>query len=169
MIASPPAAFAGVPHVVVRTYAVGGSDRATIRAALDAAAPHDRNDGERVEALTHWRFTWRWTGTARRCDLEAARVRFAATVTLPRLVEVDALAPDVEADWARYRAALEAHEANHVRYAYGHRGEVLAAIRGARCATADAAAGAVVRRLVGHDIGYDRDTRHGATEGAVFP
>lgn len=167
-IAASVGALAGTPGITLRTYRVAGDTIAAIRASLDAAGPVDRNDGERVEALTHWRYTWRWPG-GRACRLDAARVSVAATVTLPRLVGLATAPPDVAATWSRYRAALEEHEARHVHYARAHRGEVLAAIRGATCATADAAAQAVVRRLVEHDIAYDRDTHHGASEGAVFP
>lgn len=164
------ASFASVPGVRVRTYPVSGSDVPAIRASLDAHGLLDGQDGTPVEAVTHWRFTWRWPGTAAGpCRLAAAIVRFSATVTLPRLVGLDTLPPNVAANWRRYRASLEAHEANHVRYAYAHRAEVLAAIRGATCATADAAGQAVLRALIDHDRAYDRDTRHGASEGAVFP
>ena len=168
-VAAMPAAFAGVPGVHIVTYPVRGGDMAAIRASLDAAGPYDRNDGEHVEAITHWRFVWRWPGTVSECYLSAATVRFTATVTLPRLVGLATLPPDVQASWRRYRTALEAHEANHVRYAYAHRGDVLAAIRGATCATAEAAGQAVLRDLVEHDLAYDRDTRHGTSEGATFP
>ena len=139
-VAAVPAAFAGVPHIRIVTYPVRGETLEAIRASLDAAEPTDRNDGSHVEAITHWRFTWRWPGTpGGQCHLSAATVRFSATVTLPRLVGLATLPPEVQADWRRYRAALEAHEANHVGYAYAHRGEVQAALRGAACATAEAA------------------------------
>lgn len=167
--AAVPTAFAGVPAVRIVTYPVRGRDLAAIRASLDAAGPVDPNDGSHVEAITHWRFAWQWPGTASDCDLSAATVRFAATVTLPRLVGIAALPPDVQASWRRYRAALEAHESNHARYAYRHRGEVLSAIRGATCSTAEAAGQAVLQQLIDHDLAYDRATQHGASEGAVFP
>lgn len=167
--AAVPAAFAGVPGVKIATYPVSGRDLAAIRASLDAEGPYDRNDGMHVEAITHWHFAWQWPGTADECDLSAATVRFSATVTLPRLVGAATAPPDVQASWRRYRAALEAHEANHVRYAHAHRGEVLAAIRGATCTTAEAAGQAVLQRLIEHDLAYDRETQHGASEGAVFP
>ena len=163
-------AFAGIPHIAFVTYPVHGTDLATIRASLDAARPVDPNDGERVEAISNPRFTWQWPGgRGGDCYPGAATVRFAATVTLPRLVGIAALAPDVQVRWRRYIAALEMHEAGHVRYAYDHRGDVLAALRGATCRTAEAAGQAALRTLAEHDIAYDAETRHGQLQGATFP
>lgn len=163
-------AFAGVPGVAFRFYPVAGSDAATLRASIDAGRPVDPHDGAGVDAITHWRINWRWTRRrARGCDLGHARVDFAATVTLPRLADPDAVPPALLADWTRYRLALERHEAGHVFYAWSHRGDVLAAIRGATCATAVRAAQAAVAAIVAHDLAYDRDTRHGLDQGASFP
>ena len=164
------APFAGVPGATIRSYPVRGNSVAAIRAALNAGGRVDRHDGAPVEAMTHWRFTWRWPGTPDGgCRLSAASVRFAATVTLPRLADPAGVPPDVLAAWRRYRAALEAHEARHVAHAYAARGQVLAAIRGSTCTRANRAASAVVAVLVADDVAYDRATRHGASEGAVFP
>lgn len=154
--------FADIPHVRVVSYPVHGRDLAAIQASLARVELRDAHDGERVEAVTHWRFVWQWPRTrGGGCRLRAARVRFAATVRLPRLVGLATLPPDLQALWRRYLAGLEAHEAMHARYAHDHRGEVLAAILGATCATADAAAHRVLRRLAAHDIAFDRETRHG--------
>ena len=163
-------AFAGVPNVVFRPYTVQGNDLASLAASIGAARPTDPHGNERVDALTHWAIRWRWTGKWHgACDLAHARVTFSATVTLPRLVDGSALPPALLDAWTRYIAALERHEAGHVRYAYDHRGDVLAAIRGARCATAARAAQAALNRIAAHDIAYDRDTQHGLTQGAGFP
>ena len=170
-VAAVPGAFAGIPDVTIVTYPVRGMTVEAIRASLDAVRSVDRNDGEEVEAVSHWRFAWRWPGGANgsTCDLAAASVRFRATVTLPRLVGLASAPAEVRARWHRYRAALEEHEAGHVRYAWSQRGAVLAAIRGATCPTADAAGQAALHAIVEHDLAYDRDTRHGQTQGAVFP
>ncbi len=77
--------------------------------------------------------------------------------------------PELLRRWKRYRAALEAHEANHARNAVLGRKAVLAAIREAECATADWAADDALAELDYLDEDYDRLTRHGAIEGAFFP
>ena len=163
-------AIAGVPGVAFRFYTVEGVDGPSLRQSLDAAGLTDPHGGKAVDAGTYWSIRWRWA--ARRhggCDLRHARVTFRATVTLPRLAAGATLPPPVEEAWSRYTAALERHEAGHVRYAYDHRGDVLAAIRGATCRTADRSARAALAAIEAHDVGYDRDTQHGLTQGATFP
>ena len=71
--------------------------------------------------------------------------------------------------WDRYLAALMVHEAGHVAYTYDRRSDVLAAIRSATCATADRAARAALAAIDAYHIAYDRETGHGATQGASFP
>lgn len=163
-------ALAGLPGLTVTFYDVDGQDAAAVRAAMNAVRPTDRNDGERVDALSHWTIRWRWAGHGRGgCNLRAATVRVRAAVMLPRLAHPETVPAPLLARWDRYRRALEAHEAGHVRYAYDHRAAVLAAIRGATCATAAAAARAALAAIKAHDIDYDRDTDHGRRQGAVFP
>jgi predicted secreted Zn-dependent protease len=163
------APFAGIPHVRIVRYPVYGRDLAAIGASLAKVEPRDPHDGERVEAVTHWRFAWQWPRLpGGGCRLRAATVRFSAIVRLPRLVGVATLPLELQAHWQRYLGELEAHEAMHVRYAHDHRGEVLAAIRAATCATANAAGQRVLQRLVAHDVAFDRETQHGrATEPAL--
>ncbi|MDE0878528.1 MAG: DUF922 domain-containing protein [Sphingomonas bacterium] len=161
--------FAGMPGVTIADYDVAGDDAAAIRAQIEAKGPVDPNDPARsFGGATTFAIRWRWPiDRAGRCDLTAARVTFAATVTLPRLTGD---VPDtLRNDWDRYRAALERHEAEHVRYAYDRRGDIARAIRRARCATADAAATRVLADIVAHERAIDRTTRHGASDDIVFP
>lgn len=162
------AAFAGVPDVAIAWYDVEGTTPAAVRASLDARRPVDPNDGARVDALTRWSISWQWLGSAQDpCGLSNATVGFAASVQLPRLA--GAVAPDLRAAWDRYVAALAAHEARHVRAAYDARMRVLAALRGATCATANAAGEAVLATIHEEARVLDRETEHGQREGARFP
>ena len=88
-------------------------------------------------------------------------------VTLPRLV--GETSPEALDRWRRFIAALRTHEAGHARYAYEHVGDVKAVLSGPSCANASAAGEAAIRRIAQHDVTYDLETRHGATQGAVFP
>lgn len=166
--ADPAAAFAGVPNVVIVQYPVEGREPAAIRASLDARRPTVPDTGVRVDALTRWDIGWGWRGNrSDLCGLSNAVVGFSATVQLPHLTTV--VAPDVRAKWHAYLAALVAHEARHARAAYAARREVLAALRGATCATANAAGAAVLATIRARDAAVDRVTDHGRTEGATFP
>lgn len=162
------AAFAGVPNVAIAWYEVEGATPAAVRASLDARRPTDPNDGARVDALTRWSISWQWLGSpADPCGLSQATVGFAASVQLPRLA-VPVMA-DLRAAWDRYVAALARHEAKHVRAAYAGRTEVLVALRGATCATANTAGEAALARIHEEARALDRATDHGRREGARFP
>lgn len=162
------AAFAGVPDVAIAWYDVAGATPAAVRASLDARRPTDPNDRARVDALTRWSISWQWLGSpADPCGLSHATVSFAASVQLPRLTT--RVAPELRRDWDRYVAALARHEAKHVRAAYAARAEVLAALRGATCATANAAGDAVLAAIHADAKALDQATDHGRSEGARFP
>jgi predicted secreted Zn-dependent protease len=164
------AAFAGIPDVTIAYYPVDGGDAMAIRRAIDVVRPIDAHDGRRVDALSSWDLRWSWPRTRHGgCDLAAATIRYTATVRMPQLAATARLTAAERADWDRYVAALARHEAGHVRYTYRHRGDILAAIRGATCRTADAAARAALAGLDAYQIAYDRETAHGTNDGASFP
>jgi predicted secreted Zn-dependent protease len=171
--AEPPAAaspLAGIPNVDIQYYDVSGRSPNEIRAAMNRVRPTDPNDGRRLDALTRWqlRFGWPRRGPDQ-CMLDRAQVTFSATVQMPRLVHAETLPRAVRARWQAYLAALETHEAGHVRHAYENLGIVVAAIRASDCAGASEAGRAAVRTLAAWDADYDRTTRHGFTQGATFP
>lgn len=169
-VIAPPAAFAGIPDVTFDYYEVSGQKARDIRKSINAQRPRDPNDNQAVDALNRWHMRWRWRSDGKGgCDLATAEVSFSATVRMPRHSGEANLPTSLRGKWRTYMTALETHEAGHVRYAYDHVGDVLAAIRGATCTTAGAAGRAAVAEIAKHDIAYDRKTRHGATQGAVFP
>ncbi|MEN2786709.1 DUF922 domain-containing protein [Sphingomonas qilianensis] len=158
--------FAAFPDVTISYYDVHGGDRAAIRAAMRKARPTDPNDGQRVDALTRVVLRWSWPIENGACRLPDAAVRFAATVTLPRLADPAIVAPRVRADWAAYLAQLVAHERTHLRHGYEGRDEILAVIKAATCDTANAAAQAALRRIQERDRMFDRATEHSKADAA---
>ena len=163
-------ALAGIPNLERQYYEVRGNSLFEIRRALNRVRPRDPNDGLGVDALANWYIHWRWPGGADgSCDLSRAEIRFSASIRMPRLVETAETPPAVRMRWQRYVAALERHEANHIRHAWQNRQTVLDALRRSSCANAMRDAQAAIRRLARHDLDYDRTTRHGLTEGAHFP
>jgi len=160
----------GVTNLDVQYYEVSGNSLFEIRRALNRVRPRDPNDGLGVDALSSWYIAWRWPGNADGgCDLARAEIRFSARIRMPRLVETAATPAAVRQRWRAYAAALQRHEAKHIRHAWDNRNLVLTAIRASSCANASRDAQAAIATLARHDIDYDRQTRHGATEGAHFP
>jgi predicted secreted Zn-dependent protease len=163
-------AFAGIPNITFTYYDVSGSTVAELRRSINKGRPADPKNGDRFDALSNWRVQWAWKSEGKtRCELGSATLSFSATVLMPRLAAPDSLSPELRVRWDHYIAALETHEAGHVRHAYDHHGEVLTAIKGATCETVTKAAQAAIGKIDQYNIEYDRQTRHGETQGAVFP
>ncbi|WP_404335998.1 DUF922 domain-containing protein [Sphingomonas sp. MMS12-HWE2-04] len=161
--------FAGIPGVTYDYYRVTGASAAEICRSIDSQRPFDPIEGKSFDATTQWRIAWHWDGDgAGGCKLDQARGTFAVTVRLPQL-DASGVAPAVIRKWRRYDAALRAHEAGHARYAYSRYEDVIAAVRGATCASANAAGHAVLDQIRQHNRAYDRATAHGYRTGAMFP
>jgi predicted secreted Zn-dependent protease len=171
--AEPPPAtgpLAGIPNLDVQYYDVSGTSVAEIRAAINRVRPRDPNDGIAVDALNRWYISWRWPGDGNGgCALGRTELRFNATLRMPRLVNLQRTPRAVLERWNAYVVALIRHEAGHLRHAFDNMGSVLRAIRASSCAAANDAGRAAVRLLARWDVDYDRETRHGFTQGAHFP
>lgn len=171
-VGPPPARgpLAGIPNLDVQYYDVSGRSVGEIRAAINRVRPRDPNDGLAVDAVNRWYISWRWPSNGRGgCDLARTEMRFTATLRMPRLVNRAATPRAVLVRWDTYMAALERHEAGHLRHAYDNMGSVLRAIRASTCNQANEAGRAAVRVLARWDVTYDRQTRHGFSQGAHFP
>ena len=85
--------------------------------------------------------------------------------------------PEPGEQWARYIAALELHEQGHRRHGVDAANEVDRAIAAMPPAgscdalgkNANALGMSILRKYNQLDLDYDRDTGHGATQGARFP
>jgi predicted secreted Zn-dependent protease len=164
------ASLAGITNVDVQYYEVSGNSLFEIRRALNRVRPRDPNDGLGVDALAMWYIRWRWPeGPGGGCDLSRAEIEFSARIRLPRLIETPQTPPAVRMRWRAYVAALERHEASHIRHAWENRQRILDALRRSSCANANNDGMAAVRQLGRYDVDYDQRTRHGLTEGAHFP
>lgn len=160
--------LAALPNVVVLGYPVAGRSRRGVREQINRNRPEIH--GERHDAQTQWRYSTRWRGrSGGQCLAETSEVTAAITVILPDLEDPDRLGREDRAAWDRYFAALEHHEANHVRIANEGAAQVQAAMRAAgSCDDMQAAVRRVGDMISAASEDYDRRTRHGATEGAQF-
>ena len=162
--------FAGIPGVTYTYYDVTGDTPAAIRKDMNTKRFVDPSDQKPVDSLSRWRYGWRMQrGADGQCDPSSVTVTFAAEVKLPRLTGLDTLPRPVAARWQRYYAALLRHEAGHVAYAWSRHDALLAALKASSCETMKAVGTAELDKIRAHDRAYDGETRHGASQGAVFP
>jgi predicted secreted Zn-dependent protease len=169
----PPPVFS--PQAEYRYYPVTGGDVAGIGRSMVAMAP--RENGEPARGLTHWWVTWHanWA-PAGHCRVTDVDVQLRAEVTLPSWTppaDADAV---VRRRWERFLSALSVHEAGHVDIGTAAAAEIsrtLQQVTAPDCGFMERRTHALVDGLlndyIARDRSYDRQTRHGATQGAVWP
>ncbi|MGP1684645.1 MAG: DUF922 domain-containing protein, partial [Giesbergeria sp.] len=120
----------------------------------------------------HWNFWWHSDG-AGRCRITRVRTRLTTTVQLPQLYGGTAVQ---RAAFERYAKALRHHELGHVQWGRDaaqaiDRG-IAALPEAANCTALERDANALAKRLLADHVlrepEYDRNTRHGATQGALL-
>lgn len=170
---------AGAAHAAVteehiqQPYPVRAQPGETLRKALNAATPITV-DGQRFHGYTRWnvRWTFRWWREASgRCAITEVTTRLRTEVQLP---ELRSGTPAQQAVFDRYLRALSRHEQGHVQFgrdAAQAIDEGIAALPAAPdCAALERRANTLGHRLLREhaerEKQYDRDTRHGASQGA---
>jgi predicted secreted Zn-dependent protease len=170
------AAHASEPELVY--YDVAGNSAAELRRALDANGPIDES-GHRVDAYTRWRVSWTYEAVpdANGCALHNVESSLAVTITLPRWSPAPGAPADLVRAWQRYVKALRVHENGHYAHGVSASEDVTALAKAFRmqsdCKTTAQAfkrqALAIVDKYKAADATYDRDTKHGQTQGVTFP
>jgi predicted secreted Zn-dependent protease len=135
-------------------------------------------EGRHAYALTRWHFSWGWRtlqeGDA--CRLADVRVKVAVEITLPQWVDWHRGSRRLQGRWERFERALLIHEHGHRDLGFRAASEIfrqLTAARASECldvgVIARARARAVIQRYERLNDRYERDTRWGQTQGAVWP
>ncbi len=134
---------------------------------------------ERVDAYTDGQIKWRYdyAQSADGCKLKSLTVSLDVTLIFPRWTPPEGVSPQLQEQWRAYLAALEAHEQGHEKLAMQAAEEIAAALSSLRpypsCAELEQAADEAGERVLQHyrqlELEYDRETEHGATQGARFP
>jgi len=161
-------------------YFVSGQTAAELRQQMNRLGPADSHDGKIYDARTDWQINWRFTYQQKingQCVIQLAEVDVELTYILPQWRDETSAPADLQQNWQTYLQALTLHEQGHGKRAL-ETGEkiyraLLAVPPAADCPSLEESANAAARQVF--DAGeslqaqYDRETGHGATQGAVFP
>jgi predicted secreted Zn-dependent protease len=156
-------------------YAVEGADVRSLLASLRQRGPADRHGT--WAASTSWVFRWSYEAVAQAdCRVQRAGVALDLTYTYPQWTPPLGASDTLIGAWQGYLARVELHEHGHRDIAQGAAAELVRTLETlpaqATCdALADSARAAAEALLTRHNqaqITYDRETRHGATQGAVL-
>jgi predicted secreted Zn-dependent protease len=160
-----------INNAKITYYDITGTTESELRNSIDSKRPKDPFDGNRpVDSYTDWYFSWNWQGYGTdTCDLSTAVVAYKIKVKVPRWETPSDVSPELIAKWEEYMQKLALHEQGHVDNIVNNYLDVKTAIQGATCTTAEAAAQAMLVQLRKFDSSYDLETKHGATQGAIFP
>jgi predicted secreted Zn-dependent protease len=162
----------------IEHYAIRGTTPPDLRREMSAKGPLGAG-GRRFDGYTRWDVSWRYRydKTSRGCSIASVTTTVKVTMTLPRWTNESSASDALRHQWARYLSALEQHEQGHRRHGIDAAAEIDSTIAAMPvAASCDALGGEanatglrIVRRYNQRDLDYDRDTQHGATQGARFP
>ncbi len=165
--------------IAYRYYPIAGTTATELRSQLNQLGPSDETEGRRYDARTDWvvKWTYRYRQQSHACILQQAQTQVAVTFTLPQWQPTPRAARSLVQDWRRYQASLQLHEDGHKDHGVGAAQDIQQALRrlppAAACAALETqiqtAARAIIRTYNQKDLEYDRVTRHGSTQGAIFP
>jgi len=158
-------------------YEIAGGSAAALRQQMNQDGPAEQ--GRHYDAHTDWNVKWAYPfdRSNGRCATGPVTVTLTITYRLPVWDGESGAPPDLLEKWHTYMQALRTHEDGHAEHGRDAADEVIAALSGLppadACPAMDSAANSTARaitdRYAAEDVTYDRDTNHGATQGARFP
>jgi predicted secreted Zn-dependent protease len=163
--------------VVHDDYKITGNTAAGLRQQMNADGPLDHD--KHFDAHTEWnvRWTYPFDRSGGGCSTGPVTVTLTITYHFPEWGdESDGSRPLID-KWHKYLQALETHEDGHAEHGREAADDIIGELSGLppadACPTMDgianAKAQAIIGRYAAEDVDYDRDTNHGATQGATFP
>lgn len=158
-------------------YDVQGDNPAAIRADMDHKRKQQVRGG--YDAYTSWFLKWRfrYSDELKGCKISAASTRLKVNYTLPRWIDNGAALAQTGERWHAYYRALLEHEQGHRQWGVAAADAIEQALLAMPhyndCLTLRRDAHRLAARLLARHLrgekNYDRVTRHGATQAAVFP
>jgi predicted secreted Zn-dependent protease len=160
-------------------YPIQGMSDTELRSQMTQRGPLDTLEGRRYDANTTWVVKWSYTYkfVGNRCAIDSVKTHVEVTYTLPQWKPAPGTSPSLVAEWNHYLGALHMHEDGHRDHGVAAAQDVMKKLKqmppAASCRdmglAANKAAQQIIRRYNQKDIEYDQLTRHGSTQGAVFP
>jgi predicted secreted Zn-dependent protease len=168
-----PAGVIGRTSVIY--YDVHGRTFAEVRADMHRLGPKIGDNSFVGETRSPMRWNWRTESIGpSSCSIRDVTLSVNAQITLPRWTPPADTEPGLVAEWTRFIAALETHEAGHKDISARAGREIVERLRGLSglCSQISTRANDLAREIVDRSAAeqkaYDSATRHGFTQGTSF-
>ncbi len=136
-------------------------------------------DGKTYDAVTNWHVTWDYdhAQSENGCSAGTFRANVDITIRLPRWTRSNGASSVLVEKWGRYLEKLLEHEQGHRDLAVSAAADIAESVASlppaSDCSHIDREIIALsrerLRKLNADSEGYDKATRHGVTQGAIFP
>lgn len=161
-------------HTTVDYYDIHGRTRAELSAEMHRLGPKIDGASYVGETRSPMRWSWRTESHGGACTIRNLVVTMNAQVLLPRWTPPADTEPGLAAEWSRFMAAVETHEAGHKDITARAVGAITDQLRGfsAPCSMINDRANDIARGIAEgaekEQKHYDAETRHGLTQGTAF-
>lgn len=158
----------------VTYYDIHGRTAAELVAEMRQLGPKASGASFFGETQSPVSWTWQSRRSGDNCQLTAVRVIVHSEITLPRWVPPADTVPGLVAQWRTFLVGLETHEIGHKDIAGREALGILRRLQSINtyCSSVNdeirRATDGIVSAARQEQVTYDADTRHGATQGAVF-
>jgi predicted secreted Zn-dependent protease len=164
-----------IGRTTVIYYDVHGRTFAEVRADMRRLGPKVADSSFVGETRSPMRWSWRTVSTGSgMCSIPNPSVSVNAQITLPRWTPPADTEPGLAAEWTRFIAALETHEAGHKDISAKSGRDIVEQLRNLSgpCSQISTRANDIARVIVDRageqQKAYDAATRHGITQGTGF-
>ncbi len=160
-------------------YDIRGDKADELRKQLDALGPYSDKEGKNFDGLTQWQVAWksRYRFQGEECLEFKIFTEAKITYTMPKWVNYSKGPVSLRQRWDKYYNALDLHEQGHGKHGVMALKEIEQSLpkiqNGKSCQQLEKTFKEKVDQVIDKynriDVEYDKETRHGYTQGAVFP
>ncbi len=161
-----------------RYYTIEGKDIDTLKRQMHEKGPKDSRTKQRMWAYTKWNVKWslNFSEQSSSCILKKTNVDVQILYILPKWVDRDDADPELVEKWDAYFEKLMEHERQHAKHGKDAGRHIIKTFKGMpkmkKCSSikrsARKAAGEIIDFYAKRDIIFDKETKHGITDGVVL-